>query len=57
MNAKATVLCCGDYGANTEMRHYYAPSDEEFMGGVDDGRGQLMGIWPAVGWSWAPTRR
>ena len=49
VNAKATVLCCGDYGANTEMRHYYAPWTEEFMGGVDDGRGQLMGIW-AGGW-------
>lgn len=31
------------------MRHYYAPWTEEFMGGVDDGRGQLMGIW-AGGW-------
>ena len=49
VNAKATVLCCGDYGANPEMRHYYAPWTEEFMGGVDDGRGQLMGIW-AGGW-------
>ena len=48
-NAKAVVLCCGDYGANPEMRHYYAPWTEEFMGGVDDGRGQLMGIW-AGGW-------
>lgn len=25
VNAKAVVLCCGDYGANPEMRHYYAP--------------------------------
>ena len=49
VNAKAVVLCCGDYGANPEMRHYYAPWTEEFMGGVDDGRGQLMGIW-AGGW-------
>lgn len=22
VNAKAVVLCCGDYGANPEMRHY-----------------------------------
>ena len=25
VNAKATVICCGDYGGNPEMRHYYAP--------------------------------
>ena len=49
VNAKATVICCGDYGGNPEMRHYYAPWTEEFAGGVDDGRGQLMGIW-AGGW-------
>ena len=29
VNAKAVVLCCGDYGANPEMRHYYAPWTEE----------------------------
>lgn len=49
VNATCTILCCGDYGANPEMRHYYAPWTEEFHGGVDDGRGQLMGIW-AGGW-------
>ena len=32
VNAKATVLCCGDYGANTEMRHYYAPCGRRVHG-------------------------
>lgn len=49
VNAKATILCCGDYGANPDMRHYYAPWTEEFAGGAQDGKGQLMGIW-AGGW-------
>ena len=49
VNAKATILCTGDYAADPEMRHYYAPWTEEFAGGAQDGKGHLMGIW-AGGW-------
>ena len=50
INAKATILCTGDYGANPEMRHYYAPWTEEFAGRrTTTASGQLMGIW-AGGW-------
>ena len=50
VNAKATVHVLWRLRReHPEMRHYYAPWTEEFAGGVDDGRGQLMGIW-AGGW-------
>ena len=45
VNAKAVVLTCGDYGANQEMKEYYAPEYADYSGGVDTGDGQLMGIW------------
>lgn len=45
VNAKAVVITCGDYGANPEMRQYYAPETVIFEGGVNTGDGQRMGIW------------
>lgn len=45
INAKSVVITCGDYGANPEMRQYYAPETVIFEGGVNTGDGQRMGIW------------
>ncbi len=45
INAKQTVLCAGDYGANKDMVAYYAPEYADYGGGVDTGDGHLMGIW------------
>lgn len=45
VNAKQTVLCAGDYGANKDMVAYYAPEYADYAGGVDTGDGHLMGIW------------
>ncbi len=45
VNAKAVILTCGDYGANQEMKEYYAPEYADYSGGVDTGDGHLMGIW------------
>lgn len=44
INAKSVVIACGDYGANPEMRQYYAPETMIFEGGVNTGDGQRMGI-------------
>lgn len=45
VNAKQVVLTCGDYGANQEMKAYYAPEYVDYTGGVDTGDGHRMGIW------------
>ena len=45
VNAKQVVLTCGDYGANQEMKAYYAPEYIDYTGGVCTGDGHLMGIW------------
>ena len=45
VNAKQVVLTCGDYGANQEMKAYYAPEYVDYSGGVDTGDGHRMGIW------------
>lgn len=45
VNAKSVVIACGDYGANPDMRQYYAPETVIFEGGVNTGDGQRMGIW------------
>lgn len=55
INAKSVCLCCGDYGGNSEMKHYYSPWTENFTsfyaeldanGEVaNTGDGQCMGIW------------